>query len=238
MIKYEMYEVDKGPAKGLIIGDVSNNYARQTAELMGNVEYEKEVSNIVLEGDYDLFVDVGAAFGYFSLLAASTGDVQILAVEPHPVRFGWLKWNLRHLPKAIPFSKAIHYIPSLLDMHCTKHPLGLIGDKTMGNKQPLLYKVPTECLDTLINVHSNPVPKKTLIKIDVEGAEMNVLHSMYELLDSTYNNVSVIVEVHTTHVSVEQVDDYFYENDSGYKRTTLWKTPTITGVYYKKLKVL
>ena len=125
----------------------------------------------------DLFLDVGANIGYFSRQALRFG-AQIRAFEPHPQIFAHLQKNLGGFEgKCQLYNSALSdqkgefslYIPE----NFSKNE-GVASLEPMDNSTEL--KVQTEKLDSM-----SP-GKVRLMKIDVEGHELQVLKGAEQLL--------------------------------------------------------
>ena len=113
----------------------------------------------------DLFVDVGANVGVYSLLAADLG-ASIVAVEPDPDNVRNLNANFnRNGYDAEVWSLALTNRPG--DVHFTE---GKDSENHLSDEAGLSRTVRGERFDTLIDgrhVHG--------MKVDVEGAELSVL---------------------------------------------------------------
>jgi FkbM family methyltransferase len=126
----------------------------------------------LLAGD-DIFVDVGAHIGFFSLIAAKYAG-RVFAFEPSPRSYSYLQRNLALNPR--------------LASHVQSFPLGL-SDRTgvmrlySSESQPDLASLQpisvTDALEEEVSVDSLDVVLAdeyiSFLKIDVEGGEMAVL---------------------------------------------------------------
>ena len=134
----------------------------------------------------DLFIDIGANIGYYALLAGrqvgATGLV--LAFEPSPRELSRLLKNLvlNARNNIIAFSLALGAEPGLLDLHVAPTHTGLNTLQVAGSAAPAFHgasahRVPVARFDDLVPpLLGNR--KVSLLKIDVEGAEMAVLLGM------------------------------------------------------------
>lgn len=123
--------------------------------------------------DIDVFVDVGANVGYYSLLAKSKGK-KVISVEPHPT-------NLRSLFKNIELNsfKDIEVWPIALAQSPGSMTLwgGGTGASLVEGWAGIskLWKQIVS-VNTLDNILGNRFTREKLfIKVDVEGAEFDVL---------------------------------------------------------------
>lgn len=187
--------VSATPYGELLFSEVSDSYAMKVGADMERGEYEKEVAKVILEQKCDHFIDVGAAFGYFTLLASTKG-VRVTAFEAHPLRFGYLHWNTNHC-------SGVRIIPAFVgypedDVYMTSNPSGLIGKK-VGSRIQTNFSFPRVKLSSHVN------PKEiTLIKVDVEGFEKEVI----ETLDKSWcliPNIKWIIEIHTNLVNTDDI---------------------------------
>ena len=149
--------------------------------------FENSVWKIVESLDIKCFVDVGAHIGKYTIPLAKLG-VNVLAIEPDPENFNILKYNVLlnnvsdkvKLMNCACYSKNGHlklYIESGSDVR-----------SIFGDGKYILVKA--KKLDTLIK--ENKI-RPDLIKIDVEGAEKDVLEGSYETLQSYHPEL--IIEV-------------------------------------------
>ena len=163
-------------------------------------KYEAKLVNYLLNTDFEVFYDVGAAFGYFSMLAASKPTTKtVIALEAHPFGFGLLWHTTRNAPKIWPHHCFITneetQIPkvsgNITNMYATTAP------EETSNYTPNRRK-----LDDFY------VPQQTgIIKIDVEGYELGVLQSAPKMLSDP--NIRVIVEIHYNRVDPQAIIDLF-----------------------------
>jgi FkbM family methyltransferase len=128
--------------------------------------------------DGDRFVDVGANVGVYSLLAATfLEDVSVTAVEPDATTAGRLRENLE-----VNGARGVHVIECALAARSGTALFTRGRDSTnriarLGD--PDVVEVPVRTLD---EVTARLPPK--LMKIDVEGAELEVLRGASRLLAS------------------------------------------------------
>ena len=136
----------------------------------GMLEYEDMEFVLQMLGKGDLFLDVGANIGAYSVLAATTG-ADVIAIEPIPSTFETLKNNIflnRFCDVVKPFNFGLGssvgelFFTSNLD--CVNHVL------TPAEYSAQSISVPVRTMDEI----SMPrIP--SIIKIDVEGFESEVI---------------------------------------------------------------
>lgn len=142
----------------------------------------------------DIFVDVGANIGYFSIIAASAVGPQgrVHSFEPDPENFELLKLNGRlnglnnitfhNLALADQPGKTLLYRS---EVNRGRHSLcpgpGLAGS----------MKVPVTTLSLALQGENAPI---RMIKIDVQGIDLAVLKGMEQLLDGRSAKPKIILE--------------------------------------------
>lgn len=153
---------------------VSSNYGANRAMQSGTFEVEEtEIIRYHL-GNVEVFVDVGANIGLYTCIARSEGKYAI-AVEPQPRNleclYAGLSLNGWADTEVYPLGLADKY--GLVTLYGASGPSAslLSGWAKYSNRFQQTISLTT--LDTLLGNRFDG--KKLLIKIDVEGAEYNVL---------------------------------------------------------------
>jgi FkbM family methyltransferase len=149
-------------------------------------EYEPEVSRLLFEHlvSTDVFYDVGANVGYFSCMALTRGVKSVYAFEPDPLTTSVLRLNLR--------------LNGLLDNRCHLYEVALgcrrragtfyrshVLNTGMSGLTPrnsvASFEVELHTLDSIALEGQEKRP--SVIKIDVEGLEFDVLIGARQLLE-------------------------------------------------------
>ena len=139
----------------------------------------------------DLFIDVGAHWGIFSLHAATRhpGEIQVLAVEAHP-------GNLRQLRSAVELNGLAEQITVAgVAAGAAAGNAPLVINSTMGHSlhgfglptrasRDVQTLVRVRPLDELVPVQARGQLRRILLKIDVEGFEPEVVKGARRLLDT------------------------------------------------------
>jgi FkbM family methyltransferase len=183
------------------------------------VDNEYEPFSVALVSSYlkrgDTFVDIGAHYGYYSLVAADkVGDNgKVIAYEPVPENSAILKKNIaenaftkviriRHAAVADSNGKAVFNIPWASDnAGLFNHPVAETIDT---------IEVKLETLDTAVGAS-----RVDLIKIDTEGNEVGVLRGAIRTLKNN-PDVKLLIELNPDCLragssSVEELLDLIYE---------------------------
>jgi FkbM family methyltransferase len=155
----------------------------------------------------DIFVDVGANIGYYSLLAAERvgASGQVVAIEPSPAIFEQLSANasangtsnIRLLNVA-----ASDVRGELLLYGGTKWNRGATSTIVHDPHQAPEARVPAAPLDELMLPYE--MESVALIKIDIEGGELQVLQRILATLDRFSPEMKILVEM-SPHVSGDRL---------------------------------
>lgn len=137
----------------------------------------------------DVVIDMGAHWGYFTLLAASLceNSGRVYAFEPHPKNFALLNKNIaaNHLSNVVAIQKAVsdRKGETLLfeSTRAAEHSLvPFWGWDADGNSTLPTISVTTVTLDGYL-----PSVQPRLIKMDIEGSEFHALQGMKDLVART-----------------------------------------------------
>ncbi len=160
----------------------------------GEKEYVSEVLGDLKKDD--VFYDVGASVGLFSTIAAKVlTEGHVVSFEPDPENLKCLKENLQ-LNDLKNFS-AQHLA---VGERSGKMKLYTAGSNAFS---PSLQKV--NGIDSFIEVDvrsvdellaSENLPFPTVVKIDIEGAEMIALKGMFKTLSSKNRPRMLLIEIH------------------------------------------
>lgn len=168
----------------------------------------------------DVFYDVGANVGAYTLIAAAywQGKVRTVAIEPSAYNFSRLLRNiaLNDLERWVtPLSAALAEKTGLTEFHYTDtkagsalHALGEARDFRDREFDPALScRMMGFSLDELIDLFKLPPP--THLKLDVDGTELKILQGAARTLRSVR---SVLVEQEAGHPQTAGVNALLAEN--------------------------
>lgn len=165
----------------------------------------------------DLFVDIGANVGSYTILASGVAGAHSISIEPHPVAFRKLTNNIRlnSLESLVSAQEhAIGATPSILrftsDLDTVNHVVSSSGHS--GE----IIEVPVLPLDALLHER-----QPTVIKIDVEGFETEVLNGGKKTFSSP-TLLAVIMELNGSG------QRYGYDEDAIHRRMLEWGFETAT----------
>lgn len=132
-----------------------------------------------------VFYDIGAHYGYFSLLgSALVGETgHVYSFEPTDATHERLLKNVGPLDNATPIKRAIYSETTELvfcDMGDRDSSLNHVRVSGPGDEGASVVRVPAVSLDDFVNEDRPP----DLVKIDAEGAEYAILLGMTSLIET------------------------------------------------------
>ena len=145
-----------------------------------------------------VFVDVGAHVGKYTVIMARKlkGAGMVLAFEPHPVNFKYLLVNLRlnGLSNVLPFNMACYSSDRCLDLYVSQDS-GLHSLILPRSERKIKVKACT--IDAMVEkLHLEDI---RLIKVDVEGAEIEVIKGCLQTINKF--SPTLMVEVRFSNVA-------------------------------------
>lgn len=153
----------------------------------------------------DVFVDIGANVGMYTIWAAKTRGVRTFAFEPESQNYALLCRNIVMnglTGNVVAYCLALSDTASYSLLHLSQFELGgschSFGEKVDHRLEPRNSKLSQGCvsstLDTLVALDVLPVPNH--IKVDVDGLEHKVLAGCHDVLRDPRLK-SVLVEINT-----------------------------------------
>jgi len=142
-----------------------------------------------------VIIDCGANIGITSLfLAARYPDATILSVEPHPENFALLKANVAEVPRILPIQACVTGISQNAVRFTTDQAAWGNRIATDANTDANSVWVPAITIEELCK--QNGIEKIDLLKLDIEGAEEQVLENGTFLARTEH----IVVELHGEYV--------------------------------------
>lgn len=167
---------------------VQRGFTDSTAQLYNGLsEFEEMGFLLHFLREEDLFLDVGANIGSYTILAAKVAKTKVMAFEPIPQTFEILNKNvsLNDISEKVRlYNMGIGAAKTSLFFSTTKDQQNHVV--ALGNKSNTL-EVPVNSLDHVIK-NENP----TCLKIDVEGYETEVINGAKGMLKNEDLKVIVI----------------------------------------------
>ena len=157
----------------------------------------------------DIVVDVGAHMGKYTIIASKRvgANGKVIAIEAHPGNYEMLNHNIKlnGLTNVIPLNYAVYSKESKIKLFLPDEESGYTMHHSvmfnyLSSKYPLQGKdnekfieVNANTLDNLLQ--KNGISQVNWIKIDVEGAEFEVLKGSANIL-STSKDINLLIEIH------------------------------------------
>lgn len=147
----------------------------------------------------DVFVDVGANIGYFSLLASKIVGTNghVVSVEPHPYIFNLLKRNIHHnnFHNVTLVNTAAGRTAGEIEFFAGQATS--LGESTTVASRGFSFLGLVKVRPLISIIPKQDLCKTSLIKIDVEGAESDILYEIIENLHLFPDSLNIIVELGT-----------------------------------------
>lgn len=198
--------------------------------LIGSHEKKStEYMKLIVKSEQTI-VDIGANIGYFALLEKKQG-ANVIAIEPSIDNFETLKHNL----KINSFNAEVHNLAISDYEGTTKFYISKACNRSSlyGEGKYEVCKVTT--IDKLMKKR-----KIDLIRMDVEGSEMNILRGMKKTLEEGYLK-HIFVEVHPVELremgsSITEVLDFL--DGYGYVIKKAYYESDPSGIKINSIKML
>jgi FkbM family methyltransferase len=154
--------------------------------------------------DGDTVIDVGAHVGHYTIIASKHvgPNGKVIAIEADPGNFEMLNKNIKlnGLTNVIPLKYAASSIESRIKLYTPAKESGytiyntiILSRSKPGEK---FIEVDGNTLDNLLQQNGIREEEISWIKIDVEGAELEVLKGAGNVLSKS-KNLALIIEVHS-----------------------------------------
>lgn len=193
--------------------------------------YERETTDLITKLKPNFFLDIGAHIGRYSILMASKFS-HVLAIEPSKSNFELLLKNIKlnNLEKKIKVlnigssdrrgTKTLFFVPS-------NEGLSSFKEKDSLKRILLKEKCKVDKLDNIIKQLRVKPQDIDIIKIDVEGAEIEVLRGARNIL--TKGKSVLIIEI-LMQKEAETIINFLNKFDYKYKKIL----DSRNFVFYKK----
>jgi FkbM family methyltransferase len=176
--RFNVKRITKGACEGLKI------YAYGALPEYVNGSYElplqKVLSELLTPGN--VFYDIGANFGFFTLLAARKVGLggHVYAFEPIAANAARIRLNVRlnRFDQVSVIEKAVSDNTGIEDIWVTRFAGGATLASTDIIPEDAIRKISVDTIRLDEMVEAKILRPPTLLKIDVEGAEMQVLEGM------------------------------------------------------------
>jgi FkbM family methyltransferase len=179
--------------------------------------------------DGDVVVDVGAHIGLYTIMGSKRvgPNGKVIAIEADPSHFEMLNHNIKlnSLTNVMPFNYIAY--SKEMEMVLAEYLRMLLGENEKPKPKEKTAAVHVNTLDNLL--HQNGISEVNWMKIDVEGAELDVLKGAQNILSNS-KDISILIEIHgISHLYkpiMEFLNSYkfkikFEKLDEGYQRQNM-----------------
>jgi FkbM family methyltransferase len=174
---------------------------------------ENEISKFLKLQKGDTFIDIGANIGRYTIEIAKSychDGVHVVSIEPSPLTFMALHENvlINELNNVLLINKAVFNKKEKIPFYQVEN---LSDFDSMYRKYGKMVMVDADTIDGILC--DNHIQKADVIKMDVEGAELDALMGSEKTLKKTR---TIVVEVHNQDVNnyggYEKIKDVLENN--------------------------
>lgn len=184
----------------------------------------------------DNFWDVGSSVGIYSCFASTVIESgTVTSIEPLPNNAERIETNLRlnELDGTV-YQLALGSSQSTLDLYPSQSDVvgsfGSTREGVYGGEAIAVEVVPGDAFRARENV-----PQPTVMKIDAEGAEYDVLQGLKETLSGDGPRL-VYCNISSYYNDIDDGEIYAVFDDYGYEVTPIWEWPDSKGHYVQAKK--
>ena len=164
----------------------------------------------------DIVIDIGAHIGLYTIISSKRvgANGKVVAIEAHPGNFEMLNSNIKlnQLTNVIPLNYAVHSKETKVKLYLPSGESGFTKYNTIMpnwiNAQEKFVEVNANTLDYLLQLNEIRQEEVNWIKIDVEGAEFEVLKGAINVLSKS-KDIAILMELHgPPHVYRPKVEEF------------------------------
>ena len=169
--------------------------------------HEDDIIERFLPKQGDIVVDIGAHMGRYTIISSKRvgANGKVVAIEAHPSNFEMLNSNIKlnQLTNVIPLNYAAYsketkiklYLPDEESGYTMHHSImsNYVFTKYKDKTEDKFVEVSANTLDYLLQL--NEITDVNWVKIDVEGAEFEVLKGASNVLSKS-KDIALLIEVH------------------------------------------
>jgi FkbM family methyltransferase len=158
-------------------------------------EHEEDILEKFSPTGGNTFVDIGAAFGFYTIVGSGkvgrTGKV--ISIEPHPDIFDMLNRNIKfnQLTNVVTLNYAVSSKATKVKLYSS---YSILPERDRKDNKKFV-EVDANTLDNLLHQNGINAEDVNWVKIDVEGAEIEVLRGATDVL-SKGKDIALLIEVH------------------------------------------
>jgi FkbM family methyltransferase len=164
----------------------------------------------------DIVVDIGAHIGLYTIISSKRvgANGKVVAIEAHPGNFEMLNSNIKlnQLNNVIPLNYAVYSKETKVKLYLPSGESGFTKYNTIMpnwiNTREKFVEVNANTLDYLLQLNEIRQEEVNWIKIDVEGAEFEVLKGATNVLSKS-KDIAILMELHgPPHIYRPKVEEF------------------------------
>ena len=164
----------------------------------------------------DIVIDIGAHIGLYTIISSKRvgANGKVVDIEADPSNFEMLNSNIKlnQLTNVIPLNYAVHSKETKVKLYLPSGESGFTKYNTIMpnwiNAQEKFVEVNANTLDYLLQLNEIRQEEVNWIKIDVEGAEFEVLKGATNVLSKS-KDIAILMELHgPPHVYRPKVEEF------------------------------
>lgn len=186
--EYKFYSLVTRKIANFLIPDM---YASMTI-------HEEDVRKYFNPQKGDVVVDIGAAFGLYTIPSSrQVGQSgKVVAIEAHPTNYAMLNRNIKlnSLTNVTCLNYAVYSTKTKVKIYSN---YTIISERVTGEEKTkgTYVEVNADTLDSILEQNKIPKERVNWVKIDVEGAELDVLKGATDVL-TTSKDLALFIEIH------------------------------------------
>jgi FkbM family methyltransferase len=157
--------------------------------------HEEDVYGHFSPKDVDTVIDIGAAFGFYTIISSKRvgKNGKVLSIEASPAIFDMLNRNIKlnKLDNVLTLNYAVYSKQTKIKLYST---YSILTERSEKNTEKFV-EVNADTLDNLLLKNKINYDDVNWIKIDVEGAEFEVLKGATNVLSKS-KDISLLIEIH------------------------------------------
>jgi FkbM family methyltransferase len=151
----------------------------------------------------DIVVDIGAHMGRYTIISSKRVGTngKVVAIEAHPGNFEMLNRNIKlnQLTNVIPLNYAVYSKETKVKLYLPEQESGYtIYNTIMSDRagtEDKFVEVNANTVDYLLKLNQIREEQVNWIKVDVEGAEFEVLKGATNVLSKS-RDIALLIEIH------------------------------------------
>src|ERR687891_479951 len=172
-------------------------------DLVFMTNHEEDIIEHFTPKEGDIVVDIGAHMGRYTIIASKRVGTngKVVAIEAHPGNFEMLNRNIKlnQLANVIPLNYAVYSKETKIKLYLPEEESGYtIYNTIMSNRagtEDKFVDVNAQTVDYLLELNQIKDERINWIKIDVEGAEFEVLKGATNVLSKS-KDIALLIEIH------------------------------------------